>query len=221
MVNGAPLPKTLRPQPHGPRWFNAAAPPVLADLGPHGPVLYASDLAGPDAKERLVRRLLAGLPGRETDAAVPPLTLETTALGQPRLLLKGRSGPAVSFAQAAGRLWAALTPVGQVGVDAALPSEFEESYPWARAFRAPEFAWARCLTGGDTAAGAALLWVLKEAAVKALGVGFHRLDPLAVTAVNPRPWQEWIRVSIKAGEEMLPAWARPAAGGWLALARIY
>jgi phosphopantetheinyl transferase len=183
-------------------------------------VLYASDLAGPGAKERLVRRLLAGLPGRETAGAVPPVTLETTALGQPRLMLGGRPGPAVSFSQAAGRRWAALAPAGQVGVDVALPSEFEARYPWARAFRAPELAWARRLTGGDTAGAAALLWALKEAAVKALGVGFHLLNPLAVEVFSLRPWRGGFRVSVRAGR-MLSAWARPEAGGWLAIARNY
>ena len=135
-------------------------------------------------------------------------------------MLKGRPGPAVSFSRAAGRLWAALTYTGQVGADLALPSEFEESYPWARAFRPAEFAWARTLVGGDTAGAAALLWALKEAVVKALGVGFHLLDPLEVEAVNPRPWQGGVRVAVQAGR-ILPAWARPEAGGWLAIARHY
>jgi len=53
-----------------------------------------------------------------------------------------------------------------------------------------------------------LLWALKEAAVKALGVGFHLLDPLAVEALSPRPWQGWVRVLVTAGP-ILPAWARP------------
>jgi hypothetical protein len=63
-----------------------------------------------------------------------------------------------------------------------------------------------------------LLWALKEAAVKALGVGFHFLDPLAVEVFHPRPWQGGWRVWVQAGR-ILPAWARPEAGGWLALAR--
>ena len=184
MVDRTPPRWTVSPQPPRPRRSDAGAAQVLPGLGPHGPVLYASDLAGPGAKERLVRRLLAGLPGRETGGAAPreqgPVILETTVLGQPRLRLNGQPGPAVSFSQAAGCLWAALTFAGQVGVDAALPSEFEENYPWARAFRPAELDWARPLTGGDTAGAAALLWALKEAAVKALGVGFHLLDPLAV-----------------------------------------
>ncbi len=61
---------------------------------------------------------------------------------------------------------------------------------------------------------------MKEAVVKALGVGFHLLDPLAVEAVSPRPWQGGWRVAVQAGR-ILPAWARPEAGGWLAIARNY
>jgi hypothetical protein len=220
MADGAPHRRTLSPQPQGAQDVDAAAPQFLSGLGPGGPLIYAWDLPGPGTKERLVRRLLANLPGQEMDDPSRPLTLETTALGQPRLFLGGQPGPAVSFSQAAGCLWAALAPVGQVGVDAALPSEFEPGYPLARAFRPVELDWARPLCDGDTASAAALLWALKEAAVKALGVGFHRLDPLAVEAFSPRPWQGGWRVAVQAGP-ILPAWARPAAGGWLALARSY
>jgi phosphopantetheinyl transferase len=113
-----------------------------------------------------------------------------------------------------------LAPAGQVGVDAAMPAEFEAGYPMARAFRLAELDWARPLSGGGTPGAAALLWALKEAAVKALGVGFHFLDPLAVEVESPRPWQDGWRVLVKAGR-ILPAWARPEAGGWLAIARYY
>ena len=222
MVDVTPHQETLSPPPRRPRWSEAAAPQVLSGLGPCGPVIYASDLPGAGAKERLVRRLLTSLPGQDPggagQSAPGTVSLELTALGQPRLFLGGQPGPAVSFSQAAGRIYAALTSVGQVGVDAALPSEFEESYPWARAFRPAELDWARPLVGG--AAAAALLWSLKEAAVKALGVGFHFLDPLAVEVESPRPWQGGWRVWVKAGR-ILPAWARPEAGGWLAIARYY
>ncbi len=220
MADGASHRRTLSSRLQGARDVDPAAPQFLSGLGPGGPVLYASDLPGPGAKERLVRQLLASLPGQETDDPSRPVTLETTALGRPRLFLGGQPGPAVSFSQAAGRLWAALAPVGQVGVDAALPSEFEAGYPLARAFRPVELDWARPLCGGDTAGAAALLWTLKEAAVKALGVGFHLLDPLAVEACSPQPWQGGWRVAMKAGA-VLPAWARLEAGGWLALARSY
>jgi hypothetical protein len=215
MLNEASSPWTTSPAP---RRFDATAPQVLSGLGPGGSVIYASDLNGPGVKERLVRRLLSGLPGQQPGDAFEAVSLEVTALGQPRLRLKGRPGPAVSFSQAAGRVWAALTLTGQVGVDVALPGEFEPGYPWARAFRPEELDWARSLGGDDTASGAALLWVLKEAAVKALGVGFHLLDPLAVEVVNPSPWRGGVRASVKAGR-ILPAWARPQNGGWLAIAR--
>jgi hypothetical protein len=220
MVIGASHRWTISPQSHGPRRFDPAAPQVLSGLGPGDPVIYASDLNGVDVKERLVRRLLASLPGLKPDGASGPVSLEKTALGQPRLRLKGQPGPAVSFSQAAGCLWAALAPVAQVGVDAALPSEFEEGYPLARAFQEAELDWARPLSGGDTAGAAALLWAVKEAAVKALGVGFHLLDPLAVEAFSPSPWHGGWRVLVKAGR-ILPAWVRPEASGWLAIARYY
>lgn len=223
MVNATSSPLTISP-PRRPRWSEAAAAQVFSGLGPSDPVIYASDLAGAGAKERLVRRLLASLPGREIDDAVQPapgtVSLKLTALGQPRLFLGGQQGPAVSFSQAAGRVWAAMTCTGQVGVDAAMPAEFEAGYPLARAFRSTELDWARPLSGGATAGAAALLWALKEAAVKALGVGFHFLDPLAVEVLSPRPWQGGWRVLVQAGR-ILPAWARPEAGGWLAIARYY
>lgn len=224
MVNGAPNRWTISPPPQQPHWSEAAAPQVFSGLGPRAPVIYGSDLAGPGAKERLVRRLLACLPGQKTggagQSAPGTVSLELTALGQPRLILGGQPGPAVSFSQAAGRIYAALTPAGQVGVDAAMPAEFEAGYPMARVFRPAEFDWARPLNGGATAGAAALLWALKEAAVKALGVGFHFLDPLAVEAFSPRPWQGGWRVLVQAGR-ILSAWARPEAGGWLAIARYY
>jgi hypothetical protein len=224
MVDATASPWSLNQPPPRPRWSGAAAPQGFSGLGPGEPVMYASDLTGAGAKERLVRRLLAGLPGQETpgagQSALGTVSLEVTALGQPRLFLGGQPGPAVSFSQAAGRIYAAMTCTGQVGVDAAMPAEFEAGYPMARAFRSAQLDWARTLSGGDTAGAAALLWALKEAAVKALGVGFHFLDPLAVEVLSPRPWQGGWRVLVKA-DRIIPAWARPEAGGWLAIARHY
>jgi hypothetical protein len=224
MVDAAASPWSINQPPPRPPWSETAAPQVLSGLGPGDPVIYASDLAGAGAKERLVRRLLANLPGQEPygggQGMRGTISLEVTALGRPRLFLGEQPGPAVSFSQAAGRIYAALTCTGQVGVDAAQPAEFEAGYPMARAFRPAELDWARPLNGGTTAGAAALLWSLKEAAVKALGVGFHLLAPLAVEVLSPSPWQGGWRVWVKAGR-ILPAWARPEAGGWLAIARYY
>ena len=97
MVNATPPPWTISPPPRRPRWSEAAAPQVFSGLGPCDPVIYASDLAGAGAKERLVRRLLASLPGQETggagQSAPGTVSLELTALGQPRLFLGGQPGP--------------------------------------------------------------------------------------------------------------------------------
>jgi hypothetical protein len=224
MVHGTASKGIISPLLRQPGWLDPAAPQLFSGLSPGAPLIYGSTLAGAGAKESLVRQLLASLPGREIGGAgqsAPEMVrLELTALGQPRLFLGGQPGPAVSFSQAAGRIYAALTPAGQVGVDAAMPGEFEGGYPLARAFRPAELDWARPLSGGDTAGAAALLWALKEAAVKALGVGFHFLDPLAVEVFHPRPWQGGWRVWVQAGR-IVPAWAQPEAGGWLALARYY
>jgi 4'-phosphopantetheinyl transferase superfamily len=224
MVNVAAAPGNISPPPLRPHGSEAAPPQVLSGLGPRQPVIYASDLEGAGVKKRLVRRLLAGLPGQETDGPGPSapgmVNLEVTTLGQPRLILDGQPGPAVSFSRAAGRIYAALTPAGQVGVDAAMPAEFDPGYPMARVFQPAELDWARHVNGGSAAGAAALLWALKEAAVKALGVGFHVLDPLGVETFSPSPWQGGWRVLVKAGR-ILPAWARPEAGGWLAIARYY
>jgi len=109
MVNGAPSPGTMSPQPRG---FDTAATQVLSGLGPYGPVLYASGPAGPRS-QRASGAATAGQPARpghgcRIAAGTVAGDLELTALGQPRLRLKGQPGPAISFSQAAGCLWAAL-----------------------------------------------------------------------------------------------------------------
>ena len=152
MVNGAPHRWTISPQPHGPRWSDVAAP-LGAGTKPAGGAaavrrgraagafrpgsLRSGDLRlrpGGPRSQRAPGATTAGRPARPGNgwrlaAGAGTVSLELTALGQPRLMLKGQPGPAVSFSQAAGRLWAALTPAGQVGVDVALPSEFEAGYP--------------------------------------------------------------------------------------------
>ena len=65
-----PPPWTSSPQPHRPGLSKAGGPQVLSGLGLGEPVIYASGPVSPGAKERLVRRLLAGLPGEETPGTV-------------------------------------------------------------------------------------------------------------------------------------------------------
>jgi phosphopantetheinyl transferase len=67
-----------------------------------------------------------------------------------------------------------------VGIDAAGPDEFTGGYPFHRAFHAAELAEAILVAEEDIPDAAALVWSVKEAAVKALGCGFWRLDPLDI-----------------------------------------
>lgn len=102
-------------------------------------------------------------------------------LGRPHLLLGENHGPAVSFSQGGGRLWAAICgddgDDSDIGIDAAGPDEFSIEYPYHRVFHLQELQHALRMTGGDRGNASALLWSIKEAAVKALGCGFHLVDP--------------------------------------------
>jgi len=107
------------------------------------------------------------------------IALSHGSLGRPVLYVDGRKGPSVSFSHVHGIVWAAmgLGSVG-VGIDAAHGNEFQHSYPFDRAFHRDELLLCigRCRNNRQEAA--AMLWSVKEAAAKALGCGFHLLDPL-------------------------------------------
>jgi hypothetical protein len=55
--------------------------------------------------------------------------------------------------------------------------EFQGEYPVHRVFHGDELHHALRLAGGDLARASALLWSVKEAVSKALGCGFHLVDP--------------------------------------------
>ena len=100
-------------------------------------------------------------------------------LGRPKLLLGESDGPAISFSQCRQKLWAALcSDTPNIGIDAAGPDEFTQDYPFARVFHEQELQNALQLTGRDLKKASALLWSIKEAAVKSLGCAFHLVDPL-------------------------------------------
>jgi phosphopantetheinyl transferase len=114
-------------------------------------------------------------------SAALPILVEHDPLGRPRLLLAGQRGPAISFSEAGGTVWAALCGDGsEVGIDAASAGEFQGEYPVHRVFHDRELHHALRLTGGDAAGASALLWSIKEAAVKALGCAFHLVAPRQV-----------------------------------------
>jgi phosphopantetheinyl transferase len=142
-----------------------------------GTVLYAyspCDRASRTADNiHLVSILLEHLAG-----VVSPIQIVHDQLGRPQLLLGECEGPAISFSEGGGKIWAALCPdTSDIGIDAAGTDEFPKEYPFGRVFHAQELQYALRLAGGDSEKAAALLWSVKEAAVKALGCAFHLVDP--------------------------------------------
>lgn len=102
-------------------------------------------------------------------------------LGRPQLLLGDRIGPAISFCRSGQNLWAALCGDEQdIGIDVAERREFQGKYPFYRVFHLQELQHALKPAGEDLKKAAALLWSVKEAAAKAMGCGFHLVDPLHV-----------------------------------------
>lgn len=173
-----------------------------------GPVFFASLPCGPPAaitctgqvpnreetKHRLVCTLLDHLAmlerplrnGSPSSAGTAlPIRVLHEALGRPRLLVGDYRGPAISFSEGRGMVWAALcADASDIGIDAAESNEFQGAYPVQRVFHPEELEHAQRLTGGDREEASALLWSIKEAVVKALGCGFHLVDPRQIT-VSP------------------------------------
>ena len=152
-----------------------------------GPVFYTSLPADSEARQRLVSILWDHLATRESPgwqrypvaaATASPVQLVRGQLGRPQLLLGEAPGPAVSFSEGGGKVWGALCGDGSdIGIDVAGSDEFREGYPLHRVFQPAELKQALRLADGELAAAAALLWSIKEAAVKALGCAFHLVEP--------------------------------------------
>jgi phosphopantetheinyl transferase (holo-ACP synthase) len=91
-------------------------------------------------------------------------------------------GPAISFSEGGGRVWAALCgDESDIGIDVAGTDEFHTGYPFHRVFHPQELQHALRSADGDLEKASALLWSVKEAVVKALGCGFHLVDPRQIT----------------------------------------
>lgn len=179
------------------------------------------------------------LKGRESERSVVtslPIALASGPMGRPEFTVGGLRGPAVSFSEGGGSVWAALSADdSDVGIDVATAAEFPGDYPVQRVFHPEELRSALRLADGDRAHACALLWSVKEAAVKALGCAFHRVDPLQVR-VLPADGEAAgsdggyvFGVSLSArGESLFPPAAgrrisvcsRPLSQMWLSLAHL-
>ena len=132
----------------------------------------------------ILREHLVGMEGspwtdyRFSNRADLPIQLVHDPLGRPQLLLGEYEGLAISFSGGGGKIWAALCgDTSDIGIDAAGTDEFPIEYPFHRVFHKQELQHALRLTSGDLKKASALLWSVKEAAVKALGCAFHLVDP--------------------------------------------
>ena len=170
-----------------------------------GPVFYASLPYGPCAtktlkkcgtngagdKHRLVSILWDHFGAMESplwkrcqssNRAAFPIQVVRGLLGRPHLLLGEYRGPAISFSEGGGKVWAALCgDESDIGIDVAGTDEFQREYPFHRVFHPQELQHALRLAGGDLEKASALLWSIKEAVVKALGCAFHLVDPRQIT----------------------------------------
>lgn len=107
-----------------------------------------------------------------------PIQVVSGLLGRPHLLVGELRGPAISFTEGEGKVWAALCgDESDIGIDVAGTDEFQGEYPFHRVFHPEELQHALKLADEDPEEASALLWSVKEAVVKALGCGFHFVDP--------------------------------------------
>ncbi len=149
------------------------------------------------------------------------VSLGTDSLGKPTLSGEGSQCLSISFATCEGVLWAALAHGRvSVGLDVTSPRQFSGPYPFLRVFGASEWEIALGLVSGRSLDAAALLWGAKEAAVKALGVGFHMQDPSEITVSNARSRDEGTLLTLSVGRSDRPhnqpglhALTRDPAGG--------
>jgi 4'-phosphopantetheinyl transferase superfamily len=165
--------------------------PVFYSSIPSAETLKGCGTNGPGNKHRLVSTLwdhlaAIGSPlwkcSKSPDRTAFQIQVVRGLLGRPHLLLGGHRGPAVSFSEGGGKVWAALCgDESDIGIDVAGFDEFPTGYPFHRVFHPQELQHALRLADGDRENAAALLWSVKEAVVKALGCAFHLVDPRQIS----------------------------------------
>ena len=198
--------------------------------------------SGAGDKQRLASILwehLVGMEGspwtdrRFSNRADLPIQVVHDPLGRPQLLPGECEGPAISFSEGGGKIWAALCgDTSDIGIDAAETDEFPKEYPFNRVFHAQELQHALRLASGDSEKAAALLWSAKEAAVKALGCAFHLVDPRQIyvypSAAEKDGWYTFtvclsgkalVRFPIAAGRSLCVR-SLPQSKMWLSIALL-
>ena len=193
---------------------------VLPRLGEGGPVVYGAVAAGEGVREFLAARLLESLalraPAWTGALDWGALTLMAGPLGRPLLKLGGEARAGPVFQRSRGH------PLGRHGRGGRLAWTRRWQEILRRRTRTPGPSAGRSGIGPGVTARAAprppqLLWAAKEAAVKALGSGFHTVDPLDLEVVPLAPaWEGQLLLVRAAGP--VSAWARALPAGWLALA---
>ena len=214
-----------------------------------GPVFYASlprdtetpeghETNGEEARYRLVSILWDHLVAMgsplwtsclSSNRAEFPIQVVRDPLGKPHLLLGAHRGPAISFSEGGGKVWAALCgDESDVGIDVAEAAEFRGEYPFHRVFNAQEFQHVLKLAGGDLEKASALLWSVKEAVVKALGCAFHFVDPLQIHVYPSMGGDDGFTFPVRLSGKALarfptragPLWVRsfPRVRMWLSIA---
>ena len=135
---------------------------AVSFLERRGPVFYASLPVAPETlkgcrtngaadQHRLVSSLwdhLVALRARESplgkggqasNRAAVPIQVVHDPLGRPRLRWGENRGPAISFSEGGGKIWAALCgDESDIGIDVAETNEFQGEYPVHRVFHGPE-----------------------------------------------------------------------------------
>ncbi len=226
---------------HAVSFDHRGGPAFYASLPGDGDPLKKCRANGAEDKNHLVSILLDHVTAIERplwkcrhllDRAAFPVHVVRDPLGRPHLLLGEYRGPAISFSESAGKVWAALCgDASEIGIDVATADEFQGEYPCHRVFHDRELQHALRLTGGDLEKASAMLWSIKEAVVKALGCAFHMVEPLQIHIYPSTRGGSWHTFPVCLSRKALARspigtrqsiWVRsfPQAKSWLSIALL-
>jgi phosphopantetheinyl transferase len=189
----------------------------------HIPIAYSCMNVRKRDKRILLDRLISAL--NKSDGLMAPCsnpfsyTMQNDTLGKPLLYFGNTEGPTVSFSHSPGQTWASMSMVKGLGIDAELPETFNGPYPFQRVFGKDEFDHATKLCFGRLDKASALLWSAKEAAVKAMGCGFHFFGPLEIKVREIKPSSEGFSGTLGA-ETKIPFSAVRKGPAWISIAWI-